>query len=120
MKRVVLTAGAVLLLTAPAFADQLTIEKQTITRDDSESSAPATSVVIAPTPPPPPQAEVPPPPPGPGVAWLAGHWRWDSATAHYVWFPGRYAELPRAHAAWVEGRFERRPDGWEWVEGHWD
>ena len=121
MKQALIAAGAIVVFSVPAFADdQVTIEKRTIIREVPGSGSTAPTEIITPTPPPPVRVEVPPPPPGPGVAWRPGHWRWSRAEQAYVWVPGRFIEPPRAQAAWVPGRFVQRPDGWIWVEGRWD
>ena len=121
MRRTLLTAGAVLLLTAPAFAQSsVTIEKKTITKDEPASGSTVSTVVVAPNPPPPPQAETPPPPPGPSVVWTPGHWSWNPAGHTYAWVAGKYLEPPRARAAWIPGRWAQRPEGWVWQEGRWD
>jgi hypothetical protein len=122
MRRALLAAGAVLILSAPAFADEVTIEKKTttITKEAPESGSTVTTEIIAPTPPPAPQAEIPPAPPGPKVAWVTGHWSWDPAAQNYVWVHGRYMEPPHAHAEWLPGRFVQRPDGWLWEDGSWE
>lgn len=120
MRRVLLAASAVLVMAAPAFADEVTIEKKTITREEPQSGSTVSTVVVAPTPPPPPRAEAPPPPPGPAVVWTAGHWSWNPDTHTYVWVAGRYLEPPRAHAAWVPGNWVKTADGWVWEEGRWD
>jgi hypothetical protein len=124
MRRALLAAGAVVLFAAPALADELTVDKKTVTTTTTtrtpEVGSTVSTVIIAPTPPPPPRVEVPPPVPGPDMAWIPGHWRWSRGGQNYVWDDGRYAEPPRARAAWMAGHFERRPDGWIWTEGHWD
>ena len=125
MKRALLAAGAVLLVSAPAFAQSssVTIEKRSYSTSTStvpEVGSTTSTVVIAPQAPPPPKVVTPPPPPGPGVAWIPGHWMWRPAQATFVWINGRYAEPPHVHAAWVPGRWAQRPQGWVWVGGHWD
>jgi hypothetical protein len=120
MRRVILTAGAVLIMAAPAFADQVTIEKKTITKDVPESGSTVPTVIVAPNPPPPPRAETPPPPPGPEMVWLSGHWSWTPEARNYVWVEGKYAAPPRPRAAWLPGRWMQRPEGWVWEEGRWD
>jgi hypothetical protein len=120
MRRALLTAGAVLILTAPAVADQVTIEKKTITRDETRSGSTVPTVIVAPNPPPAPQVEIPPPPPRPTMVWLSGNWRWDPDVRNYVWIRGRFAEPPRPQAAWIPGRWHQRPEGWVWEEGHWN
>ena len=102
MWRALITAGAIIALTAPAFAAETTttIEKRTITRDVvPESGSTVTTTVIAPNPPPAPRVETPPPPPGPAVVWTPGHWQWTPGPQTYVWVGGRYIEPPRPHAA---------------------
>lgn len=125
MKRALLAAGAVLLLSSPAFADQVTIEKKTITRDTANPDAPGSgstvsTVVIAPTAPPAPQAEMRPAAPMPTAVWMPGHWSWNPERQAYLWVKGSYAEPPRAQAQWVPGHFDQQPDGWVWRDGHWD
>lgn len=125
MKRTILAAAGVgLLFGAPVLADQVTIEKRTITKEVT-TEAPSTgttvpTVIVAPDPPPPPRVEAPPPPPGPAMVWVAGNWRWNPETRTHVWVAGKYAEPPRPRAAWVPGRWVQRPDGWVFIDGRWD
>jgi len=121
MKRALFAAGAVLILAGPAFADDVTIEKRTITREVvPESGSTVSTVIVAPTAPPAPEVETPPPAPAPTAVWMPGHWNWSPERQVYVWSHGRYAEPPRARATWIPGRFTERPDGWVWQEGRWD
>ena len=124
MRRALLFAGAAMLAAGPALADNVTIEKKTITKEVTkeapESGSTISTIVVAPDPPPPPRAETPPPAPGPGVVWVQGHWGWSPDTHAYAWTPGEYREPPRAHAAWIAGRWIQRPNGWVWEEGRWD
>lgn len=136
MRRALLAAGAALIIAGPAFAaSDVTIEKETttktitkdlpettttITKDIPESGSTVSTVIVAPNPPPPLRAEIPPPPPGPGVAWIAGRWSWSPDTHTYVWSPGEYREPPRAHAAWLPGRWIPGHGGFVWEEGRWD
>lgn len=123
MRRALLAAGAVLIFAAPALADEVTIDKKTTTTTTTTTPAygsTESTVVLAPVAPPPVRVEAPPPVPGPGMAWIPGHWVWRGEDRGYVWLHGRYAEPPRARAAWIAGRFVQRPGGWMWVEGHWD
>jgi hypothetical protein len=122
MKRALLAASAVLIFAAPALADQVTIEKRTITREapPPESGSTVSTVVIAPNAPPAPEAETPPPPPGPTAVWMSGHWTWNPDRQVYAWTHGHYAEPPRPKAAWIPGRFIERAGGWVWENGHWD
>ncbi|MBV9828248.1 MAG: YXWGXW repeat-containing protein [Alphaproteobacteria bacterium] len=121
MKRVLYAAGALMILCAPAFADEVTIEKRTITHETvpPESGSTVSTVVLAPTAPPAPQIETAPPAPAPTAVWQEGHWSWNPERQLYVWMHGHYAEPPRVHAAWLPGRFVERPGGWVWEEGHW-
>ena len=121
MKRTLLTAGAVLILAAPAIAQTSTvIEKKTITKESPETGTTVSKVIIAPNPRPAPRAETPPPAPGPRVVWTPGHWSWNPDTHAYAWLTGKYLAPPREHAAWVPGRWQHRGDGWMWEEGRWD
>jgi hypothetical protein len=120
MKRALLTAGAILIMAAPAFADDVTIEKKTITRTVPESGSTVSNVIVAPNPPPPPRAEAPPPSPGPEMVWMSGHWTWKPEARNYVWLEGKYATPPRPRAAFVPGRWVQRTEGWIWEDGRWD
>ena len=129
MRRALLAASAALfgagIIAGPALAAEVTIEKKTtttkeITKEVPESGSTISTVIVAPDPPPPPRVETMPPPPGPDVVWVKGHWGWSPDTHNYVWAPGEYREPPRAHAAWVAGRWIERPNGWVWEEGRWD
>ena len=76
--------------------------------------------VYVPEAPPPPRVEVVPVLPHERVErefWHPGHWRWNGH--EYVWIAGRYVDRPRTGAVWVPGRWERRPGGWLYIEGHW-
>ena len=122
MRRLFVAAGALLVLSAPAFAQTstTTIEKRTTTTEAPSAGSTVSTTIIAPTPPPAPRVETPPPPPGPRMVWTPGHWSWERDKATYVWMGGKYMEPPREHAAWVAGRWMQRPNGWIWEEGRWD
>lgn len=122
MRRALLTAGAILIMAAPAFADDVTIEKKTtITREAvPETGSTVSTVIVAPNPPPPPRAEAPPPSPGPEMVWMSGHWTWKPEARNYVWMEGKYAMPPRPRAAFVPGRWVQRTEGWIWEDGRWD
>ena len=127
MWRALITAGAVIALTAPAFAAETTttIEKRTITRDvvtdvPESGSTVSTTTIIAPIKPPPPRVETVAPPPYPAAVWEPGHWRWMPGRQDYDWVTGTYLQAPREHAAWVPGHWRQDPRGWVWVEGRWD
>jgi hypothetical protein len=55
--------------------------------------------------------------PGPGYVWQPGYYRW--AGREYIWVPGHYAAVPRPHARWVPGHWQRDRGGWYFVAGHW-
>jgi hypothetical protein len=67
--------------------------------------------------PPPPREEAPPPPPSTGYTWLPGYW--TLRDGRQEWIPGRYEMPPRSGATWVAPRWERRADGYVFVEGYW-
>ena len=49
--------------------------------------------------------------------WVGGYHRWEGNAYH--WQPGRWEKPPRARAVWVAPRWQRRHDGYVFVEGHW-
>ena len=119
MRRLLVAAGALMILSAPAFAQtSTTIEKRTITKEEPGAGSTVSTTIIAPTAPPAPRVETPPPPPGPRMVWTTGHWAWEHDK--YNWMAGKYIEPPREHASWVAGRWIERPNGWVWEEGRWD
>ena len=121
MRRLFVAAGALLVLSVPAFAQtSTTIEKKTITTETPAVGSTVSTTIIAPTAPPAPRVETPPPPPGARMVWGPGHWSWERDKATYAWIGGKYMEPPREHAAWVNGRWVQRPGGWLWEEGRWD
>jgi hypothetical protein len=68
--------------------------------------------------PPPPREEAPPPPPAStGYTWLPGYW--TVRDGRQEWIPGRYEMPPRSGATWVAPRWERRSDGYVFIEGYW-
>jgi hypothetical protein len=123
MWRALITVGAVVALTAPAFAAETTtvIEKRTtVTREVPGSGTTVTTTAIAPNPPPPPRVEVAPPLPFPAAVWTPGHWRWNPGQQDYSWVGGVYLSAPQGHAVWVPGDWRQEPPGWVWTEGRWD
>ncbi|MGH7946305.1 MAG: YXWGXW repeat-containing protein [Opitutaceae bacterium] len=80
---------------------------------------PTRDVVVVREAPPPPREEAPPPPPtGPGsYTWLPGYW--SVRDGRQEWIPGRYETPPRTGATWVAPRWERRADGYVFVDGYW-
>jgi len=106
LNRRALFAGASLLaagLTGPALAQsQASIE------------------LVVPVAPPAPRVEVIPEIPSDRrdvEYWQPGYWRWNG-TAH-EWHEGRYVTRPRAGAVWIPGHWDRKGQGWIYVEGHW-
>ena len=75
-------------------------------------------VIIVKEAPPPPRAETPPPPPSSEYTWLPGYWASRDGRAP-EWVPGHYEMPPRSSATWVPPRWERRGDGYAFVEGYW-
>jgi hypothetical protein len=83
------------------------------------TAAYAQNVIYVPTAPPPPRVEVIPPPPANQVeTWQKGYWRWDGQ--QYAWNEGHYVAAPRTGAVWTPGAWEQRPEGWVYVQGHWN
>jgi hypothetical protein len=138
MRHVILIAGATALaISAPALADSPTSLHRgfepdagaaLVTRPTTEVAQAqmpaypraAPTIVIAPTAAPAPQTEVPPPAPAPAPSyvWEAGHWAWNGL--QYIWQPEKYVEKPTVSATFVSGDWEEHPNGWFWVQGHWD
>lgn len=50
--------------------------------------------------------------------WIEGWWQWRDG--RYVWRPGEWVIPPRYGAVWNPPRWERRSDGWVFVEGYWN
>ncbi len=85
------------------------------------AAAQFTAEVYVPMAPPPPRVEVIPVLPRERVEieqWQPGYWRWTGR--EHVWVEGHYVERPQPRAAWVPGRWEQRPGGWIYLDGHWD
>jgi hypothetical protein len=136
MRHVILIAGATALaISAPALAESPTTLHRGfepdagaafVTRPTTEVAQAqmpayppaASTIVIAPTAPPAPQTEIPPPAPVPSYVWEAGHWAWNGL--QYIWQSGKYVEKPTVSATFVSGHWEEHPNGWFWVQGHWD
>jgi hypothetical protein len=55
--------------------------------------------------------------PSPNHVWVGGYHRWDGNA--YRWQAGRWAVPPRARAAWVAPRWERRGGGYYFHGGRW-
>ena len=97
--------ATVVQTTTPAPAPQPTVG--TVTRD----------VIVVKEAPPPPREEVPPPPPSTSYSWVPGYW--TIRDGRQEWVPGRYEMPPRVGASWVAPRWERRADGYVFVDGYW-
>jgi hypothetical protein len=91
-----------------------------------QTPAPAAAPAMAPTgrdvivikeAPPPPREEVPPPPPSRSYTWIPGYWTVQSGQQE--WVPGRYETPPRPGATWVAPRWERRGEGYVFIDGYW-
>ncbi len=67
--------------------------------------------------PPPPREEPTPPPPSPEYKWIPGYW--TSRDGRQEWVSGRWEVPPRTSATWVAPRWERRGDGYVFIEGYW-
>lgn len=63
--------------------------------------------------------EVRPVRPGPRYVWIGGYYRWDAGARAHVWEAGRWELPPRPGVRWVAHRWERRGNGWVFVEGGW-
>jgi hypothetical protein len=77
--------------------------------------------VYVPVGPPPPRTEIIPVLPPERVEverWQSGYWRWNGH--EHIWTEGHYVARPRPRAEWISGRWEQRPRGWVYVEGHWN
>jgi hypothetical protein len=77
--------------------------------------------IFIPTAPPPPRVEVVPVLPAGRVEierWQPGYWRWNGH--EHIWVGGRYVARPQPRAEWIPGRWEQRPRGWVYIEGHWN
>lgn len=68
---------------------------------------------------PPPPRDEPPPPPAPSseYKWVPGYWM--SRDGRQEWVAGHWEMPPRTSATWVSPRWERRGDGYVFIEGYW-
>jgi hypothetical protein len=85
------------------------------------ASAQLQAEIYVPVAPPPPRVEVVPVVPAERVElelWQPGYWRWNGR--EHVWAEGHYVHRPRPRAEWISGRWEQRPRGWVYIEGHWN
>ena len=56
-------------------------------------------------------------PPHAGYVYQKGYHRWDGNS--HVWVAGSWVEPPHRGARWVDHRWEKRRNGYVFVEGHW-
>jgi len=116
-----LLAAGLVLAAAPAFAQvQISPGPPPPPPGTHEVERTTTTVTtVAPVEPPPVEAEVIPAPPAPDLTWKPGHWAWNLDTHNYEWVKGSYVERPAHMVKFTPGRWEHRPDGWYWIDGHW-
>jgi len=74
-------------------------------------------IVVREAPPPPREEPPPPPPPSSSYSWVPGYW--SVRDGRQEWVSGRYEMPPRTGATWVAPRWERRSDGYVFVDGYW-
>jgi hypothetical protein len=74
-------------------------------------------VIVIKEAPPPPREEAPPPPPSERYTWIPGYW--TSRDGRQEWVAGRWEMPPRTGATWVSPRWERRGEGYVFIEGYW-
>ncbi len=49
--------------------------------------------------------------------WIDGYWGWYGG--RHVWIEGCWRRPPHRHSRWVSPRWERRPNGYIFIEGRW-
>lgn len=75
-------------------------------------------VIVVQQPPPPPRDEASrPPPPSPAYQWVPGYWAVRDGKQE--WVAGHWEMPPQTGATWVAPRWERRGDGYVFIEGYW-
>jgi hypothetical protein len=115
-----LLAAGLVLAAAPAFAQVQVSPGPPPPPGTHEVERTTTTVTtVAPVAPPPMEAEVVPTAPAPDLTWKPGHWVWNLEARNYEWVKGSYVERPAHMVSFTAGRWERRPDGWVWIDGHW-
>lgn len=99
-------AGAVLALTAPAFADQTAapvkkraVKKTVIVHHHATVRRKAVRETVIPAPAPPPPIVVT----RAAITLPPGHWRWETGQQTYTWVGGPAAAPPPPFAAWPFG-----------------
>lgn len=74
-------------------------------------------IVLKEAPPPPREEAAPPPPPSTEYKWIPGYW--TARDGREEWVSGHYERPPRTSATWVSPRWERRGEGYVFIEGYW-
>ena len=120
--RTLLTAGLVLALSLPAYADETaapiskpavkTVKKSVVHYRRHRRTRVRETVFVPPPPLPAPRPIV--------ITLPPGRWQWVPARQSYTWVQRVYAYRPYAPVAWVPGHWHQGPNGWVWVEGRWD
>jgi hypothetical protein len=63
-------------------------------------------------------AERRPPSLGPEYVWIDGYQRWNGSK--YTWQAGHWEMPPHEHAIWMAPRWQRRHEGYFFMEGWWE
>ena len=97
---------------------------QTFVQNPTPAATPAPTttttrevIVVKEAPPPPREEPPPPPPPSNSYSWVPGYW--SVRDGRQEWVPGRYEMPPRTGMVWVAPRWERRGEGYVFIEGYW-
>jgi hypothetical protein len=55
--------------------------------------------------------------PFPEAVWVPGYYVWQNN--QYTWTPGRWERPPQGRTIWVAPRWEKRDNGYAFIEGYW-
>ncbi len=80
-------------------------------------ATPSGQIIVTQAPPVATQQQVIGPRPSADHVWVEGWWVWRDG--RYEWRPGEWVIPPRRGSVWVPPRWERRDDGYVFVEGYW-
>jgi hypothetical protein len=69
--------------------------------------------------PPPPRREVIVVAPYPGAMWVPGYHVYSAPASGYVWVPGSWQRPPREQVVWIQPRYVRQGDHYDYYEGRW-